>query len=787
MSNLDEIRLADFVLAEPKKTSFFVENQFPSIYRKNGQELIELVKSYYRFLEDESNQSIYNIRRIYDYRNIDTTLERMLLFFKNKFLNGLFFDKDIRFVVKNILDLYRRKGSKEGIELFFRLFFEEDIEVFFPSNDLFKPSQSTFKQGRYLQLNTVTNIDRFANSSNKKIFGSISEAEAFIDTVLFINIRDSIVPIIFISNVKGNFEDFEVIFSVDPFISYGTVFGSLNSVDVEKLDTGNFSAENRVGDFVDILSTTEGVGAKGRILSVSEDISGAINFTIQDGGFAYTIATVPGDPNHSPFSDTEIFISEQSIFFDNPNQELILEEKVRQINSSNTEVIGIVIGQSIESIGIILDKTAPDFGEETFIFESGFNIETIDRETNITREVLFTTALNSSASADVGALKNEQTLNIVIDIIEDFLTVELDSSDYNANNAPFSGANTVNLDTPLNEAFAPQQFTIGEISGLKNINPGSDYTSDVFILAKETLFSRFNLRDQVMNLAVTNINFFEGDIVTQQRDIEDFEGNVQTVTIKGRVVQSIGNNIFVKQLVFDPFISSKVELVNGIPTVVPIPIFKEGSSTPVFVNSISRDSNSRPAGLNSKIIGTASFFAGKIDIIDVIDSGFGYNKDETVFILNTDKKKRLEDRLAVAISEGNQEEIETIQILLERIELNKDAFGSAIVGRQGITEGNWISFESHTNQEKVIQDSFFYQDYSYEISTSIPQSVFEDTYLELIHPVGMKFFSKFSKSALINIDTQVNGTIFTDFDDDIDLSGIVETANTGFNYLISEE
>ena len=798
MSNLDSIRLADFVLDEPKKISQFVENQFPSIYRENGQELIQLVKDYYRFLESETDQSIYNIRRIYDYRNVDKTLDRMIMFFKNKFLNGLFFEEDPRFIIKHILDLYRRKGSKEGIELFFKLFFDVEVEVYYPSMDLFKPSQSRWKEGRYIQLNPVTNISPFNDSINKKIFGSLSNAEAFIDNVIFVNIRDSIVPVIFLNDIKGQFQEFDEVFSTEPFVLYGAVYGSLIQVNVEQTETGIFSSDNKVGDSVEILSSNEGIGAKGIVTQVSSELSGEIRFNIDDGGFAFTKTTQPGDPDHNPFSSSEILISEQSLFLNNQNLDFAIEERIKQVNSSNTEVIGIVIGQNSDSIGIVLDETAPNANTENFFFEDGFDIETIDRAQNITRELLFTTVPNKTASFEIGALTNKQTLNIVIDIIEDFVNVPLDSMNYNdIATIPFSGANTVNLDTPLNEAFAPQEFTIGTIDGLKNINPGENYINDAFVFIKESLFSRFNLRKQVFSLALTTVNLFRGDIVTQEREILDFEGNLQTVTIKGEVMSVVGNVVSVKQLTFDSFIANKIEIINSIPTVVSVPIFKAGISTPIFLSAVSRDSSSRPAGFNANIRAEASFSVGKIQLVDVSSSGFGYIKNETVSLLNTDKLDRLQLRLQNALSaletaanteiEDIQSEIKDVELLLESVNNNDDGFGTAVVKNQGKSLGKWISFESHINQEKVLQDSFFYQDYSYEISSSVSDSIFEDVYKDIVHPAGLKFFTKFSKTDVINSPSTISDSIFLDFGDAVDITGTVETANNGFNYIVEEE
>src|SRR6056297_1142508 len=126
-----------------KNISFLIEQQFPAIYREYGRELIAIIEDYYRWLETNEDQSTYNARRLFEYRDIDTTLSKMLLFFKNKFLSDLPFNEEtVRFIVKNIMSLYRRRGTTEGLELFFRIFFQTEVDVYFPARDILKPSAS---------------------------------------------------------------------------------------------------------------------------------------------------------------------------------------------------------------------------------------------------------------------------------------------------------------------------------------------------------------------------------------------------------------------------------------------------------------------------------------------------------------------------------------------------------------------------------------------------------------------------------------------------------------------
>ena len=211
-------------MAIDKLISFHIERQFPAIYREDGQELVQFVKEYYKFLETNTSQSLYNGRRIYEYRDIDTTLERMLLFFKNKYLADLIFDDTtIRIIVKNILGLYRRKGTKDGLTLFFQLFYNETIKVYNPSRDMLRPSDSEWKKGRYLQM--FPNDGIFTSTRNslqytyqdiigKTIIGEASEAKAVVDKINLIILNNSIVPIVFINDITGNFIGLEGIVSV---------------------------------------------------------------------------------------------------------------------------------------------------------------------------------------------------------------------------------------------------------------------------------------------------------------------------------------------------------------------------------------------------------------------------------------------------------------------------------------------------------------------------------------------------------------------------------------------
>jgi hypothetical protein len=330
-------------------------------------------------------------------------------------------------------------------------------------------------------------------------------------------------------------------------------------------------------------------------------------------------------------------------------------------------------------------------------------------------------------------------------------------------------------------------------------------------LARENIIRRFNLSNQILNLTIPNgVVLFEGDFITQQKQIKTFEGNIITTLVKGVIVKSEGNNKTVKQLTFEPFVISE-------------PIFKLGSNIAITVNSRSRDFTSLPLGLNAIIEGEVETIIGRIREVDVIDSGIGYEDGSLVELVNRKERKikkinffsafqgilraatNIEPEATLfsvvmpetnnPLGDINQNGSITSQDALEMarfangvltdqnmisyinnvftpfiLENEKDyakyiepdfvtdiiiTEGIAITKRQGVTEGRWQSFSSHTNQEKVIQDSFFYQDYSYEITTDIESDIYKNEYMNIMHPSGLKLFTGFINIDYINIDVNV--------------------------------
>ena len=691
-----------------KNIAFKIAQQFPAIYREEGQELVQLVVDYYKWQETASDQGIYNSRRLFDYRDIGNTLESMLVFFQKKFMADLpiLDDASLRFVVKNILDLYRRKGTESGIQLFFRLFFAEDVQIRYPGKHMLYPSNSNWKTGVYLQL--FPNNDTFyvADGSSyytyldlvsKDIYGSISKAKAIVDKVNFIMLNNTLTPILYITEVRGKFTKYDDIISRfnGEDIAFGRLNGSADGLEIDIAYGG--TTGNKIGDILDIQSEY-GKGGKAIVTGTQDEFTGTVEYTILDGGFGYTV------------ENTYLEVSNQAIILDNPNLQFELLEYLEDTAGNR----GRVIGQNSVAVGVKMDPgdefainraiSTADRGASNFTLSG---IYSISPKNESSPGPLYPDTGDANTSVIIGELTNVQNISLITDIIGNFLNVPLNSADFNAVPpalVPMSGtASPVTLATSLDTAFDLTPFDIGTIGSFLNINPGADYINDVFTLARDYQMMAFERFDQIILVSNFSANFSIGDTVTQ-------------AGINGIITDVNSTEEYIKIRPFG-YYGFNSALSAG-------PMLHKGISYTIL--AVERDYTSNKYGANANIKSETLFSTGRISKAEIRNSGFGYIDGETVFLVDE----------------------------------NGDIMAKATLSAssQGITSGFWSSESSHVNgywtnpeshkfeyydSKMKIQDSDYYQEFSYEIISTIDKGRYEKIIKDNVHLAGTKLFGDF--------------------------------------------
>ena len=149
------------------KLSSIVPSQLPEFIQSDYQTFIQFLKAYYQFLEqDKHAQEI--LQNAKSYSDVDRTVDEFITYFKNQFI-PLIPDTavaDKKLIIKKARDLYNRKGSIDSYKLFFRILFDLDSDVYFPSEQILKASDGKWKRDVSIFIRTVYgNPDTIVNKA----------------------------------------------------------------------------------------------------------------------------------------------------------------------------------------------------------------------------------------------------------------------------------------------------------------------------------------------------------------------------------------------------------------------------------------------------------------------------------------------------------------------------------------------------------------------------------------------------------------------------------------------
>ena len=233
------------------------------------------------YIAEQSNVNpLYHGRNLFQYRDIDSTIDLFILQFKEKYLKNIQFNTatNKQLLVKNALSLYRAKGTERAVDLFFRLVYNIDADVYYPGDDIFKVSDGDWYVPRYLE---ITHTTRSVDFVGKTITGMSSGATAFVEKFIKRKAETGYTHVFYINNISGTFEKGETLKTSRTFADAPRVLGSLNALSVIS-GGSNFA----VGDIVDVVGAT-GTGGRARVLS-TETRTGEVDFIYISGGYGYS-------------------------------------------------------------------------------------------------------------------------------------------------------------------------------------------------------------------------------------------------------------------------------------------------------------------------------------------------------------------------------------------------------------------------------------------------------------------------------------------------------------------
>jgi len=115
---------------------------------------------------------VQNVMQLLEYMDVDDTIGAFFTQFKSVFMQSLpdvlASGLDKRKILKSIKDLYRAKGTKKGHQLFFRILLDEDADLYYPTKDMLRISDGKWTEDTTLRVYAPndTILDEEASSTS---------------------------------------------------------------------------------------------------------------------------------------------------------------------------------------------------------------------------------------------------------------------------------------------------------------------------------------------------------------------------------------------------------------------------------------------------------------------------------------------------------------------------------------------------------------------------------------------------------------------------------------------
>ena len=150
-----------------QKLTPWISDTFPNFIASDHPQFRQFIETYYDYLEKNNIQAnvtprtIFNdlpnaggvINQITDFRDVDLTPDVFFQFFEKEFvpfaLQSESIEKNI--FLKKVRDVYLSKGTPKSFRLFFRLLFEQEIDIFEARDNILECSE-----GNYVGFPTAT-------------------------------------------------------------------------------------------------------------------------------------------------------------------------------------------------------------------------------------------------------------------------------------------------------------------------------------------------------------------------------------------------------------------------------------------------------------------------------------------------------------------------------------------------------------------------------------------------------------------------------------------------------
>ena len=288
---------------ENVRTSNLVSSQLPDFIRSDYPKFVTFLEKYYEWLETTNSVS-YEIDALRNANDIDSSDDYYIEQLKKDL--APYFPQDIvtdkRLFLKLVTQFYRSSGTQESVKFLFRALYNENIDIYYPKDDILKASDG--KWVLPLALRVDTNDNNIFNIAKTLITGQTSKATALVEKVIQSVDRQLGITYteIYVSNVQRLFTTGENVTATyvdeDTGLNVtvsGRLIGALSEIKINPTNRGLFYSafDTETGYDGDPVSIVGGlnpvantpIGAIAYVGAVTK--GGITDIIVEKGGFGF--------------------------------------------------------------------------------------------------------------------------------------------------------------------------------------------------------------------------------------------------------------------------------------------------------------------------------------------------------------------------------------------------------------------------------------------------------------------------------------------------------------------
>lgn len=304
------------------------------------------------------------------------------------------------------------------------------------------------------------------------------------------------------------------------------------------------------------------------------------------------------------------------------------------------------------------------------------------------------------------SLLYEESLSFANELLDDYDHIALNAATYGMTGDP-SGNLTSNT---IENMLSFTTWNIGKLQAITSFNPGSDYNVLPVIRIREPFIANYRIfGQQILHIANVSSSFAVGEYVDQ----EDLNS-------RGIVVAANNTHLVVERLRF--FATDSFAVTTNATTMI------TGADTGASANVtyVGEVNSSEYLGNNVILSFDVTVSNGAITELEVIDSGYAFNQGETVNAYSN----------------------------------NMSIEGVAVLETHGTGSGFYYDTGGFLSDNKKLFDGIYWQEYSYEIRSSVQLNRYVDMLRKVLHVAGTQYFGNLIHTStttvsLINANTQI--------------------------------